>query len=118
MKDARFEKLCASSGISVLLTQSEKSRNIRLNSRASRFLNWSLCPTSVEERLALRSRVSAPVLTRCERSRECGRWTHQKSNIVELMKLLPSLMISRALSLLALLLCCQHAVFGETPPSP
>ena len=34
------------------------------------------------------------------------------------MKLLPSLMISRALSLLALLLCCQHAVFGETPPSP
>ena len=34
------------------------------------------------------------------------------------MKLLPSLMISRALFLLALLLCCQHAVFGETPPSP
>src|ERR1019366_2928314 len=59
MADARFEKLCGSNGISVLLTQSARSRNFRLHSRLSPFLNWSLCPTSVEERLAPRSRVCA-----------------------------------------------------------
>jgi hypothetical protein len=59
MADARFEKLCASSGISVPLRQHARSRNIRLNSRMSPFLNWSLCLTSVEERLAPRSRVCA-----------------------------------------------------------
>jgi hypothetical protein len=59
MVDARFEKLCASNGISVLLTQSARSINIRLRSRPSPLLNWSLCLTSVEERLAPRSRVCA-----------------------------------------------------------
>src|ERR1035437_6665328 len=59
MADARFEKLCASSGISVPLKQYARSRNVRLASPVSRFLNWSLCLTSVEERLAPRSRVSA-----------------------------------------------------------
>ena len=57
MADARFEKLCASSGISVLLTQSARSRNIRLGYPMSPCLNWSSCPTSVEDRLAPRSRV-------------------------------------------------------------
>src|SRR2546425_9373751 len=41
------------------LTQYARSRNIELNSPMSRFLNWSLCLTSVEERLAPRSRVCA-----------------------------------------------------------
>src|SRR3989442_2780706 len=41
---AHFEKLCASSGISAHLTQ---------------YLNWSLGLTSVEQRLAPRSRVCA-----------------------------------------------------------
>jgi len=41
------------------LTQSARSRNIRLTSPMSRFLNWSLCPTSAEERLTPRSRVCA-----------------------------------------------------------
>ena len=40
-------------------TQSAKSRNIRLNYPMSPFLNWSLCLTSVEDRLAPRSRVCA-----------------------------------------------------------
>ena len=57
MADARFEKLCASSGISVLLKQYARSRTIGLNSRMSSFLNWSLCPTSVKDWLAPRSRV-------------------------------------------------------------
>src|ERR1700684_404705 len=39
MADARFEKLCASNGISVLLTQSARSRNFRLHSLMSPFLN-------------------------------------------------------------------------------
>src|ERR1022692_2888330 len=59
MKDARFGKLCASNGISVLLTQSARSKNFRLHSRLSPFLNWLSCPTSVEEQVALRSRVCA-----------------------------------------------------------
>jgi hypothetical protein len=45
--------------ISVPLRQHARSRNIRLNSRMSPFLNWSLSLTSVEERLAPRSRVCA-----------------------------------------------------------
>ena len=59
MADARFERLCASSGISVRLRQRARSRNIGLNSRRSPFLNWSLCLTRVEEPLAPRSRVCA-----------------------------------------------------------
>src|ERR1700737_3309564 len=59
MAGARFEKSCVSSGISVPLTQYARSKNIELNSPMSRFLNWSLCLTSVEERLAPRSRVCA-----------------------------------------------------------
>src|ERR1700674_2103749 len=55
--DSRFEKLCDSSGISVPLKQRARPRTIGLNSLASRFLNWSLCLASVEERLAPRSRV-------------------------------------------------------------
>src|ERR1017187_10601696 len=51
MVDARFERLCASSGISVPPTQVARSRSISLTSPASAFLNWSLCPTSVEDRL-------------------------------------------------------------------
>jgi len=54
---AHFEKLCASSGISVLLKPHARSRNITLNCRMSPFLNWSSCRTSVEERLPPRSRV-------------------------------------------------------------
>jgi hypothetical protein len=34
-----------------------RSRNITFNSQMSPFSNWSSCRTSVEERLALRSRV-------------------------------------------------------------
>src|SRR5438445_6963825 len=63
MAGARFEKSCASNGISVALTQYARSRNIELNSPMSRFLNWALCLTSVEERLAPRSTVCAyPIL--------------------------------------------------------
>src|ERR1039457_7481097 len=51
MVDARFERLCASSGISVPPRQVARSRSISLTSPASAFLNWSLCPTSVEDRL-------------------------------------------------------------------
>src|SRR6266542_4455742 len=50
-----FEEMCASSGISAPLQQHTRSRNIGLNSPMSRFLNSSLCPTSVEDRLAPRS---------------------------------------------------------------
>ena len=49
MADARFERLCDNSGISVPRTQSARPRNIRLTSRMSAFLNWSLSRTSVEE---------------------------------------------------------------------
>src|SRR6266566_10093581 len=59
MAGTHFEKLCASGGISAHLTQYARSKNIGLNSPMSRFLNWSLCLTSVEERLAPRSRVCA-----------------------------------------------------------
>jgi hypothetical protein len=59
MVDARFEKLCASRGISVPPTQVTRSRNISLTSPGSPLSNWSLCPTSVEDRLAPRSRVCA-----------------------------------------------------------
>jgi hypothetical protein len=57
--DARFEKSCASSGISVHLTQPARWKNIKLNSRMLPSLNWSLCLTIVEERLAPRSGVCA-----------------------------------------------------------
>jgi hypothetical protein len=59
MADTHFKKLCASSGISAHLTRFARSRNITLNYRTSPFLSWSLCLTSVGERLALRSRVCA-----------------------------------------------------------
>src|SRR6266478_3943842 len=59
MAGAHFKKLCASSGISAHLTHYARSRNIELKSPMLRFLNWSLCLTSVEERLAPRSRVCA-----------------------------------------------------------
>ena len=59
MAGAPSEKLCASSGISLPLRRHERSRNIRLNCRMSPLLNWSLCLTSVEQRLALRSKVCA-----------------------------------------------------------
>src|SRR5207302_11014801 len=52
MAGTHFEKLCASGGISAHLTQYARSKNIGLNSPMSRRLNWSLCLTSVEERLA------------------------------------------------------------------
>ena len=54
-----FRETVASSGISAQLTQHARSRNIELKSPMSRFLNWSLCLTSVEERVAPRSRVCA-----------------------------------------------------------
>src|SRR5256885_3940891 len=75
MAGARFEKSCASNGISVALTQYARSRNIELNSPMSRFLNWSLCLTSVEERLAPRSRVCACLDSgaRKQRENEIGR---------------------------------------------
>ena len=57
MVGAHFERLCASSGILALLIRYARSRNIKLTSRASRFLNWSSCLTSVEDRLAPRSRA-------------------------------------------------------------
>ena len=59
MAGHRSAKLCASSGISVPLRQHARSRNFRLNSRMSQFLNWLSCLTSVEDRLAPRSRVCA-----------------------------------------------------------
>src|SRR5437667_3494006 len=59
MAGAHFEKLCASSGISAHLTQYARSRNIELKSAMSRSLNWSLCLTSVGERVASRLRVCA-----------------------------------------------------------
>ena len=59
MAGARFEKSCASSGISAHPTPHVRSRNITFYSRMSPFLNWSSCLTSVEERLAPRSRVCA-----------------------------------------------------------
>src|SRR5437660_2000255 len=59
MAGTHFEKLYASSGISARLTRYARSRNIGLKSPMSRFLNWSFCLTSVEERLAPRLRVCA-----------------------------------------------------------
>ena len=59
MAGAHFERLCASSGISAHLTHSARSKTMWLTSRMSRFLNWPLCLTSVEDRLAPRSRVCA-----------------------------------------------------------
>jgi len=50
----RFERLCASSGISVPPAQVASSRSIGSNSQGSTFLNWSLCPTSAEEWLTPR----------------------------------------------------------------
>ena len=55
--DARFEKLCASSGISISPTRCASPKSIRLGYRMSPCLNWSSCPTSVGDRLAPRSRV-------------------------------------------------------------
>src|SRR5438876_4233589 len=77
MAGTHFEKLCASGGISAHLTQYARSKNIGLNSPMSRFLNWSLCLTSVEERLAPRSRVCAclDLLWRCSLSRKLRRTT-------------------------------------------
>src|SRR5438094_865167 len=57
MADARFEKLCGSSGILLPRTQYARWRNIRLNSQMSPFLNWSLCLTKVEEWLTPPSRT-------------------------------------------------------------
>src|ERR1035437_5668118 len=59
MADTRFKKLCASSGISVPLRPYARSRNIKLHSQVSPFLNWSLCLTSVEERLPPPSTICA-----------------------------------------------------------
>src|SRR5438270_12206714 len=59
MAGVRFEKSCASNGISVPLKQYARSKNIELNFLTSGFSNWSLYLTSVEERLAPRSRVCA-----------------------------------------------------------
>ena len=59
MAGTHFEKSYASSGISARLTRYARSRNIGLKSPMSRFLNWSSFRTSVEERLAPRSRVCA-----------------------------------------------------------
>src|SRR5947208_12530301 len=75
MAGAHFEKLCASSGISAHLTQYARSRNIELKSAMSRSLNWSLCLTSVGERLAPRLRVCAclDLLWRCSLSRKLRR---------------------------------------------
>src|ERR1700684_3510490 len=73
MTDARFEKLCASNGISVHLTHYVRSRNIGLNSPVSRFLNWSSCPTSVADRLTPRSRVCG-----CRDSTGLVRFTEQR----------------------------------------
>jgi hypothetical protein len=64
MAGARFEKSCVSSRISAHPTPHARSRNITFNSRMSPFSNWSWCLTSVEERLAPRSRVCARVLNR------------------------------------------------------
>src|SRR5438445_9221952 len=77
MAGTHFEKLCASGGISAHLTQYARSKNIGLNSPMSPFLNWSLCLTSVEERLAPRSRVCAclDLLWRCSLSRKLRRAT-------------------------------------------
>jgi hypothetical protein len=46
-----FEKLCANYGISVLQKPHARLRIIMLNFRMSPRLTWSLCLTSVEERL-------------------------------------------------------------------
>ena len=59
MAGTHFEKLYASSGISARLTRYARLKNIKLNSRMSRLLNWSSFLTSVEERLAPRLRVCA-----------------------------------------------------------
>jgi len=57
-----FEETETERGISVPLTQYARSRSIGLNSRVSRFLNWSLCPAV---RASLRSlRVSRLVVVR------------------------------------------------------
>ena len=66
-EEVRFRKLCVSSGISVLRTQSARSRTIGLTPRVSRFRNWSLCLTSLGDRLTPRSRVFG-CLIRCGES--------------------------------------------------
>ena len=48
-----FREIVRQQWISVPLTQYVRSRNIGWNSPMLPFLNWSLCPTSVEDRLAL-----------------------------------------------------------------
>ena len=50
--------------------QYERSRNIRLTSPVSRFLKWSLCLTSVEDRLAPRSRVCGCLDSGARKQRE------------------------------------------------
>jgi hypothetical protein len=59
MEGARAGRLCDNTGISVPRTQSERPRSIRLTSRMSAFLKWSLSTTSVEGRLVPRSRACA-----------------------------------------------------------
>ncbi len=46
-RDAHFEKLCANNGISVPRMQYGRPRNVRSNSQPARFLNLSLCQTSI-----------------------------------------------------------------------
>ena len=56
MEGAPFEKSFVSNGISAHPTPHVRSRSITFNSRMSTFSNWSSCLTSVEERLARRSK--------------------------------------------------------------
>lgn len=53
MADTSFAKSYASSGISAHVTQCARSRNIKLNSRVSLDLNWSLCDSVAAEFMAL-----------------------------------------------------------------
>src|SRR6266576_1683747 len=66
MAGARFGKLFASSGISALLRQYARSKNIKLSCQTSPYSNWQLCRIRVAEVLAPLSRVCA-----CFDSRPC-----------------------------------------------
>jgi len=54
-----FGEIVRSNGVLVPLTQYARSKSIELNFPTSGLSNWSLCLTSVEDRLAPRSRVCA-----------------------------------------------------------
>ena len=104
---AHFEKLCASSGIPAHLTQ---------------YLNWSLCLTSVEQRLAPRSRVCACLDSGARKQRENAR-TRMLRQIAEFAAMLACGLFAGAAVYVSLvehparMECGVEIATAEFPPS-